>query len=93
MQTPENPVLTRLPGVKPMNGHLGAVYRIDPPIVLDDGTPTSYVTTSIGSEIILGEGNTFAVFASDAHGRFLDWSGIYVDDEGPDWCLALIGDT
>lgn len=92
MQIPENPVLTRL-DVEPIHEWCGAVYRIEPPIALDDGRTTEYVTTSFGSEIILGEGNTFAVFASDANGRILDWSGIYSDGEGPDWCLALIGDA
>lgn len=36
---------------------------------------------------------TFAVFASDASGKFIDWEGIYAEGEGPDWCLALIDDV
>ncbi len=90
MQTPAQPTLTRIPDVTPRDGWGGAVYRIDPPIELDDGRTIHYITTSPGSETILGEGNGFAVFASDAEGRFLDWEGIYADGEGPDWCLALI---
>ena len=93
MQIPENPTTTRVPDATPVNGWGGAVYRIDPPIVLDDGRTIDHVTTSFGSETILGEGNTFAVFASDANGRFLDWGGIYADGEGPDWCLTLIDDA
>ena len=93
MQIPTNPVLTRLTGVKPVNGCSGAVYRIEPPIVLEDGTLIEHVTTSFGYETILGEYNTFAVFASDATGRFIDWQGIYAEREGPDWCLALIDDA
>jgi hypothetical protein len=79
--------------VKPIDGWSGAVYHIDPPIALDDGTVAEYVTTSYGLETILGEGNNFAVFASDAKGRFLDWAGIYSDGDGPDWCLMLMGSS
>ena len=92
MQIPTNPSITRI-DVEPIDGWSGAVYRIAPPIVLDDGKTTEHVTTSFGSETILGEGNTFAVFASDVNGHFLDWVGIYADGEGPDWCLTLIDDA
>ena len=89
----KNPTITRLPDVTPIDGCNGAVYRVEPPLALDDGTTAGYVTTSYGSEIILGEGYTFAVFASDAQGRIKDWAGIYSGGDGPDWCLALIGDA
>lgn len=89
MRIPINPTISKLQGVKPVNGFCGAVYRVDPPIVLVDEVETHYVTTSIGLETILGE-NVFAVFASDEKGQFLDWEAIYADGEGPSWCIEKL---
>lgn len=90
MQIPEKPTVTKLVGIKPIDGWVGAVFHIDPPIIMVDGTVANHVTTSFGSETLLGEGNTFAVFISDKQGKFLDWQGFYFEGEGPDWCLSLL---
>ena len=90
MIIPDAPTITLLTEVRPK--HTGRVYKIAPPIVLDDGRTAEYVRSSIGSEALLGENNTFAVFASNEQGDVLDWEAIYEECEGPDWCLALMDD-
>lgn len=86
------PTLKKIDGTKPKDGWCGSVFLIDPPIRLDDGRQTHYVTTSTGSETVMGEGRAFNVFPSDEFGRFLDWGGLMDDDGcGPEWCIDLIG--
>lgn len=86
---PNNPNVQRVSGVRPRDGMGGDLYKVDQPIVMSDGSRTSYVITSFGLETILGEGNGYAVFASDPEGRVLDWAGIYSDGEGPPWAAML----
>lgn len=89
MILPDNPKLTKLEGVIPMEGYSGNVFRISPPIKFEDGKVTEYVTSSYGLEVILGI-NNFAVFPSTSKGVFLTWNAIYSDGEGPEWATNLI---
>lgn len=91
MKIPSIPSVTRLAGVTPKDGYCGAVYSVQPGIVMDSGVVHTHVTTSFGLETVLGTEDTFAVFPSDEHGK-IDWSegAIYQESEGPGWCVDLL---
>lgn len=73
----------------PVDGYSATLFRVSPPIPLEDGTTTDYVITSWGLESILGDEDNFGVFATDKKGRVLDWEGIFSMGEGPEWTWAL----
>lgn len=80
---------TKLIGVTPTEGYDGNVFRIDPSQEVN-GIKFDHVTTSFGLEILHEEGeDRFAVFPSDALGRFLTLNALYAYPEGPDWCVPL----
>jgi hypothetical protein len=80
--------VTLVPGVTPVEGYGGALFRIEPPMPLEDGRLAHYVINSWGLETILGDEN-YNVFPADETGRVLDWAGL-VDDSGPPWCSDLL---
>ncbi|WP_157266430.1 hypothetical protein [Azohydromonas aeria] len=77
----------KVQGVTPAEGYGGALFRVEPPIVLDNGTVALHVITSWGLETILGDEN-FNVFPADEKGRVLDWYGLCTDG-APQWVYDL----
>jgi len=71
-----------------LNGR--TVFRIAPPIVLTDGSRTSYVVVSYGLESVLGEHEVINVFPASAAGDIMEWIGLYGEEDSPKWAAELV---